>query len=243
MKKKVLRCIMKFFTIPVLIVMVNSGYSFHFLYQDNHRPVVKITAPPDNSAFTLKTRIPYSIRVSDPEDGDSKYEEINPKEVYLEVCFTSGKSGKSYPGMMDDEPGLDAIMSSNCANCHNFRTRLIGPSYYDISKRYDPTSENINLLSRRIIEGASGVWGNVKMPSHPDLTPEKVREIIKWILKNGGDPDLNYYVGTEGSILLSALAGSANGSFILTACYIDHGTPDEPGHRLKGTDRIVIHGK
>ncbi len=54
---------------------------------ENHAPIVKILSPKNNSSYSSNSAIPYEISVSDKEDGESKYQEINPKEVFLEIKY------------------------------------------------------------------------------------------------------------------------------------------------------------
>jgi len=48
----------------------------------DHPPSVKILSPKNNSLFNFDTQINYQISVADKEDGDSKYDEINGKEIF-----------------------------------------------------------------------------------------------------------------------------------------------------------------
>ena len=210
--------------------------------QQNHSPVVKITSPANNSAAAPGSQIHYSVTVSDKEDGDSKFDEINAKEVLLEVKYFSDESKLSAAlskGVQNDPPGLAAIRTSNCFNCHSFNSKVIGPSFNDINKKYKPTSANIAQLEKSIREGSSGVWGNVKMPTHPELSNEQIQNMVQWIMQNASAANVNYYIGTEGSFSVSAKSGA----FLLTASYTDHGIPTDSTHRLKGQDAIVIRTK
>ncbi len=229
-----------------VLLFILAGFTIRS-FQGNHPPVVKISSPRGNLAYPLHTLIPYSVQVSDAEDGESKYDEINGREVYLEVRYLADTSGfwkKTGLFKETDAPGFSLIRSSNCVNCHLFKTHLIGPSYREISGRYPDTEENIRKLVDHIREGSTGVWGNVKMPSHPELKEEQIGNIVAWILKAGSDPSLNYYTGTEGALQLDPPEGvRENGFFMLTASYLDHGTKEDSLHRLTGYDRIIIRGK
>jgi cytochrome c len=203
------------------------------LWQDNHPPVVKIVTPDSNTPLNATEQIHYAISVADKEDGDSKYEEINSKEVLLEVRYV--KTGAAIQtilkkGVKDDPPGLTMIRTNNCFNCHNFDGKGIGPSFYDISKRYPFTPANISQVARRVREGSSGVWGKVSMPTHPELKQEEAEAVVRWILQNGAKPDVSYYVGVEGNFKVSQ---GLKGAYILTASYVDHG-------KKEGQDRVVV---
>jgi len=231
LKKSRLTCIGLCFSL-VLYAFVNPKT------QENQPPVVKIISPQNNSLFDRDAPVSYKISISDKEDGESKFDEINAKEVLLEVRHVTGKSNKKG---QSDALGMDVIMTSNCINCHGFNSRSIGPSFYEINKRYPATKSNTDSLIKRIKEGSSGIWGGKeKMPSHPELTAAEIKNAVQWIMKNAADPNVNYYTGTEGFFRIKT---ESEGNYVLTASYIDHGLKDVPGKHLRGMDMIVIHNK
>lgn len=212
--------------------------------QRNNPPIIKIISPANNTAFANGQPVHYSITVSDKEDGESKYDEINPKEILLEVKYNSEASTQIEAlkkTVQTDAPGLAAMRMSNCFNCHGFDNKVIGPAFIDINKRYKPTVPNIILLAKRIREGSTGIWGKVTMPTHPELTQEQIQNMVKWIMQNALGTTVHYYIGTEGSFSLKLPDGAGKSStYILTASYTDHGI-NNIGQRLKGQDAIVIH--
>ncbi len=213
----------------------------------NHRPVVRIITPENSSDFKWDTQIRYKIRVSDQEDGDSKYGEITPSEVFMEVRYEPDPSKISQDTVQASKPdprGLAAIRTSNCITCHAFDATRIGPSFTAISRKYPATKPDIERLAEHIINGSTGIWGNAVMPSHPDLTTQQAQSIVRWIMQNGSNPDLNYLTGLQGIIRLERPSNyKPDGVFILTASYTDHGTKDNHGKRLRGDDILIIHVK
>jgi cytochrome c len=203
--------------------------------QQNNPPVVRIISPKNNSTFSPNIPIHFSIEVSDKEDGDSKFDEINPKEILLEVKILNDTMNLETikKTIQNDPPGLMALRTSNCFNCHSFDSKLIGPSFQEINKRYMPTAENIALLEKRIREGSSGVWGKVSMPTHPELPANQIENMVKWIMQNASSAEVHYYIGTEGSIILKEQK-----PYLLTASYTDHGINNSA--RLKGQETIVL---
>ena len=74
-------------------------------------------------------------------------------------------------------------MSANdCTACHTIDKKTIGPSYIDIAKKYEPPDSVIDMLVGTIINGGSGVWGQVPMTPHPTLSKDTAREMVKYIL-------------------------------------------------------------
>src|SRR3569832_2738084 len=90
-------------------------FSFINFQQENHSPVVKIISPQNNSSFDKDASVTYKISISDKEDGESKFDEINTKEVLVEVRYL--KNGKVTPTSPQSN-GANIIMPSNCITCH-----------------------------------------------------------------------------------------------------------------------------
>jgi cytochrome c len=237
------------FALLFLYSFINiNNHSIKNSQQQNQPPIVKIITPKNSSTFDFDTPVNYSISVSDKEDGNSKYDEINVKEVLLEVRHIKDKSKLSVilnKGSQPDAPGIAIMRTSNCFNCHNFNGKAIGPSFFEISKKYPANKPNIDTLIKHIKDGSSGTWGKEKMPTHPEFTSEEIKTTVQWILKHAADADVNYYIGTEGLFHIKApTASKPNGIYLLTASYVDHGAKAAPGkQRLKGQDMIVINSK
>jgi cytochrome c len=209
--------------------------------QQNHPPVVKISAPPNNIAFTAGSPISYQVSVSDKEDGDTKFDEINVKEILLQVSYV--RDNAKIAAMMknpiaSDPPGLAVMVRSNCFNCHNFNSKSIGPSFSDICKHYPVTKANTDSLVSRIRKGSAGLWpGKEKMPAHPELSDEEIKSTVQWVFKNADNPNTSYYNGSPGIIRIPQ---NKPGDYIITASYTDHGVKGTPEKRIKGYDRILV---
>lgn len=78
--------------------------------------------------------------------------------------------------------GKRLLLRSGCSACHSPQTKMVGPSYIDISKKYLITEVNISLLAQKVIRGGSGVWGQVPMPPHSVISRSDTKKIIKYIL-------------------------------------------------------------
>jgi cytochrome c len=204
--------------------------------QTNHPPTVKIETPVGNVVVAAGAPVSWQIQVTDPEDGDSRYDEIDSREVIVEVAPAppSGGSGARAPVI---DSALTIMAVNNCYHCHQFNSRSLGPSFFEIAKRYPATTANTDTLIQRVKNGSSGIWGRVeKMPSHPELSSGAIRATVRWILRNAARPDRSWYFGTSGILHVDH-----PGAYTLTATYTDHGTKEEPGARLSGSDRITIN--
>ncbi len=223
------------------------GKAFVTSQTENHAPVVKILQPLQQATFTWNALVPFDIRVSDAEDGESKYQEIQSSEVLVKLKYAKNSAmaaaflkQKIFP----DTAGVAGMLVSNCFNCHAVKTKLAGPSFQDISRRYPFTDKNVDLLTAHIQKGSTGIWGKEVMPTHPELAEPEVRKMVKWILRYTDDPGLNFFVGLQGTLPLNKTEMYRHGGyFIVTALYTDHGTADDPEKKITGSDQVILRVK
>lgn len=81
------------------------------------------------------------------------------------------------------EDGRILIAKSDCLACHKIEEKLVGPAYTDIAGKYPQNQNTVNILSQKVINGGTGVWGTIPMAPHPAITPTDANKMIKYILK------------------------------------------------------------
>jgi cytochrome c len=67
-----------------------------------------------------------------------------------------------------------------CVVCHAVETRLIGPSFRDVAKKYSSRGDAAAYLSGKIKGGGSGVWGAIPMPAQA-LGDADAQTIARWL--------------------------------------------------------------
>ncbi len=82
----------------------------------------------------------------------------------------------------DIEEGKMLLTKSDCLACHKVDTKVVGPAYADVAKKYPYSTANVDLLSSKIINGGSGTWGAVPMAAHPSLAAADVKKMVTYIL-------------------------------------------------------------
>jgi cytochrome c len=92
---------------------------------------------------------------------------------------TASNNNSSNP---DYQKGLELVAKSDCLTCHKVADKLIGPAYQDIAAKYEATDENIEMLAGKIIKGGQGVWGQIPMTAHPQLSEQDAQQMVKYIL-------------------------------------------------------------
>ena len=80
------------------------------------------------------------------------------------------------------EEGKVLTEASDCKTCHHTTNRIIGPAHLDVAKKYETTDANIKMLAERIIKGGSGVWGDMPMNAHTDLSQEDAEKMARYVL-------------------------------------------------------------
>lgn len=211
--------------IPLLLTVLLLQHEPHSADSENFTqtpPQVKISIPGEKKIYTWNEQVRYSINVSDIKDGDSKYGEIPAQECVLTLAYVPGGNEDEIKKITDtkEEIGLSLIKKSTCFGCHAHKTKLAGPSFQEIAKRYKPTEENIKNLSLHILNGSIGVWGDQQMPAHPDFTAEQRRQIATYILEIGDHPYRWIYPGLEGTFrILEKPKADRTGVYVLTARY------------------------
>lgn len=225
-----------------------SAMSFSLIprIQENSAPVVRIMSPVNKSTIRWNADVPYTIQISDKEDGNSEYDEINSNEVLMHIMYlpdtlkaANYRNGK----LTEDEPRAITLMkTSTCFSCHTSRSKLIGPSFDRIADKYNYSEEVVAILTQKIIQGATGVWGDVKMPSNTDLKPQEIKEVVSWILKYNKDLNVFYQVGLKGTIRMKEKSekDTGKGVYVLTASYIDHGLAGKPSLKKRGQHTIIL---
>ena len=83
--------------------------------------------------------------------------------------------------------GESLVKASDCKTCHHLTNKIIGPSHTDVAKKYEFTEANVKLLAEKIIKGGSGVWGEVPMAAHADISQVDAEKMARYVLSLDGE--------------------------------------------------------
>ena len=81
------------------------------------------------------------------------------------------------------------IDENDCRTCHNEEVKTVGPSYKEVARKYGDDNFVVDMLVRRVIEGAVGVWGDDIMNAHPGMVAEDAATIVRYILALDDDAE------------------------------------------------------
>ena len=83
--------------------------------------------------------------------------------------------------------GKVLVDASDCKTCHHPINKIIGPSHTDVAKKYEFTQANVTLLADKIIAGGSGVWGQIPMSPHGDVSKADAEKMAMYVLSLDGE--------------------------------------------------------
>jgi cytochrome c len=70
-----------------------------------------------------------------------------------------------------------------CNACHKVDTKLVGPAYKDVAKKYKGDKGAEARLIAKVSKGGVGVWGKMPMPPNaPKVPAADIKELVKWVL-------------------------------------------------------------
>jgi cytochrome c len=105
--------------------------------------------------------------------GGEKKEETKKEET---PSVTDNSSNPDY------QKGVDLVSKLDCFTCHKIDEKNIGPAWRDVAAKYAGQDTAVKYLAHKIINGGSGVWGQVPMAAHPTLSQEDAESVAKYVL-------------------------------------------------------------
>ena len=85
--------------------------------------------------------------------------------------------------------GESLVKASDCKTCHHPVNKIIGPAHTDVAKKYEFTKANVEMLAQKIIKGGTGVWGQVPMSPHPDISQADAEKMARYVLSLDGEKE------------------------------------------------------
>lgn len=107
------------------------------------------------------------------------------KEKEKEGTASEQKTEKTEADLSDNpvyQKALTIINNSDCRTCHLIEEKNIGPAWRDVANKYADSANAVEYLSHKIINGGSGVWGQVPMAAHPTMSQEDAETLAKYVL-------------------------------------------------------------
>lgn len=202
----------------------------------NTPPLIRFISPQNGDFFTPGKPVSYSVLVEDAEDGSSaNYDDLMDARAFVGAHWSKGEDQEETV-----YPGLAMMRQNDCFNCHAVSQKIVGPALLDIASKYRGQAGALDASVQRVVKGSSGVWGEVPMLTHEQLTADQVQLMVRWIY--------NLQPGKAGTDLTRGLTGKIiapedpqNHICILEASYTDAGRA--PAGSLVGKATVRLRNR
>ncbi|MGB5434560.1 MAG: ThuA domain-containing protein [Maribacter sp.] len=202
----------------------------------NTKPEVTIDLNGGNSSFFMPgVPINYNVKVTDVDGGP-----IDPSKIFVSVDYLSGMDkvniSQGHQQVSAVVMGKALTQALDCKACHKEIGKSIGPEYQAVAEKYkgDPTA--MDYLQKKIVSGGSGVWGEVVMAAHPNITEDETRQIVLYIQSLAESNNESKSLPPLGSIVPDPSASDK--VMVITASYTDDG--GEKVKPLTGSTSVAL---
>ncbi len=202
----------------------------------NSRPTPRFISPQEGDFFSPGKPLTYQIGIVDEEDGTSEdYDELMESRTFVNAKY---KASRDEVEVMP--PGLAMMRSSDCFNCHSVNQKVVGPPLLEIANRYRDQPAALEASVQRVLNGSTGVWGEVPMLAHSQHSEQEVDQMVRWIYAL--EPDaakVGSSRGLAGELLVPSKSDIRFA--MLEASYTDMGRA--PASSLIGTASITLRNR
>jgi glucose/arabinose dehydrogenase/cytochrome c551/c552 len=138
---------------------------------------IDMEAGPDGKLYLLEYGTGWFVK--NPDAGLSR---VDYSSAGFAETVTAAASDTSASARGPNAAGYKLTKMLDCKSCHKEDGISVGPSFVRVAEKYADDKKASALLAQKIVKGGSGVWGDVAMAAHPDLQPNDLNQIIKYIL-------------------------------------------------------------
>ncbi len=204
----------------------------------NEPPVLDFDLSNSNQTFFFPgQKINYEVRVQDKEDGSLAKGDIDPAQIALNIDYLPegydkiaiAQGHRFADGNARFAQAQKIMEKTDCKACHKTAEKSVGPSFRAVALKYKGQEDAVELLSGRVINGSSGVWGQVAMAAHPSLSKADAASLIRFILNHDDEKAHPAPLPVKGEYQTDIPADDKGlGAYILRASYQDQGAVGLP---------------
>ncbi len=212
-------------TFPVILRVTDSaggsGSDTLMIRVGNTMPQLTIETPNNRSFYFDDEPFAYDVKVQDEEDKTIDPKRTNVKFTFIPQLANQAALIGHQETAENMDLGKELLEKSDCKACHQIKQQSVGPAFADVSDKYRADPGALARLANKVITGGGGVWGEIAMNAHPQLSKEEATEIVKYVLAIG---EAQTTLPPQGSkILKEHLAENRPGLYQLMASYTDGG--------------------
>jgi cytochrome c len=100
--------------------------------------------------------------------------------VKLRVALALSVAGAISAGGAHADEKL--AQEKGCLACHQVATKVLGPAYTDVAAKYKDDAGAEARLIEKVLNGGTGVWGQIPMPANKQVSEAEAKTLVDWIL-------------------------------------------------------------
>lgn len=191
------------------------------VFAGNAIPKLNIVLKGNKTFYFPGKPVEYQILVTDQGSA------VNKSKIYVASNYTKGTdmagAALGHQEVPDAQVGEGLMLKSDCSACHKVNAASVGPSFTDVSKKYQTQPNAVNYIVNKILNGSSGVWGEVAMPAHAAMPEGDAQKIAQYILSLGNKASVKPSLPAQGQIIPEP-GSDDNTTFVINASYTDAGS-------------------
>ncbi len=135
-----------------------------------------------NSSTEATTPISNNDSNGNSQIGGETTDPANSNPQTPATSSDTSRAGATTTAAAGGKDGKALIEASDCRTCHHDKDKLIGPAYVEVAKKYPNTDANVKQLAGKVIAGGTGVWGQIPMVAHPNISQGDAEAMVKYVL-------------------------------------------------------------
>ena len=104
------------------------------------------------------------------------------KAVLVSIASATLFASGAAHAVLDNAKAEALMKKDGCAACHAIDKKIVGPAYVDVAAKYKNDKNAVAMLSKKVKEGSTGVWGPIPMPPNAATPQAEITELVTWIL-------------------------------------------------------------
>ena len=82
----------------------------------------------------------------------------------------------------DPAAAMELAKKSGCLACHSIETKMVGPAWKEVSKKYAGDATAAEQLIVKVKKGTNGTWGTVPMPPNATVKNDDIKTLVDFVL-------------------------------------------------------------
>lgn len=83
---------------------------------------------------------------------------------------------------VDKDTAMALAQKNGCLACHALDTKMVGPAWTDVGKKYAGDATAAEQLALKVKKGTKGTWGAVPMPPNATVKPADIKTLVDFVL-------------------------------------------------------------